>query len=82
MQLKENYELITEVTNKVKEILEYKQEIDLDQDLGELGLDSLASVTLLVELEEMYNIQFEDEEMLFEYFSTIAKIKQLISNKL
>lgn len=82
MQLKEKDNIITDVTNKVKEVLEYNQDIYVNQDLAEIGLDSLASVTLLVELEEMYNIEFDDEEMLFENFSTITKINNLVCNKL
>lgn len=82
MQLKEKDNIITDVTNKVKEVLQYNQDIYVNQDLAEIGLDSLASVTLLVELEEMYNIEFDDEEMLFENFSTITKINNLVCNKL
>jgi len=82
MSIHTSDKLLIEISSKVKEVLELDQEIDLHQNLVELGLDSLASVNLLVDIEEMYNIQFDDEEMLVENFSTINKVYQLVNGKL
>ena len=40
------------------------KEITLDSNLKELGLDSLDVVDLLMEMEEQFEIEFENEEML------------------
>ena len=40
------------------------KEITLDGNLKELGLDSLDVVDLLMEMEEQFEIEFENEEML------------------
>ena len=40
------------------------KEITLDSTLKELGLDSLDVVDLLMEMEEQFEIEFENEEML------------------
>ncbi|MNG11496.1 acyl carrier protein [compost metagenome] len=51
-------------------------------DLGQLGLDSLKTVNLIVELEMAFNIVFENDELLFENFSSIQKIVNQIEGKL
>ena len=40
------------------------KEITLESNLKELGLDSLDVVDLLMEMEEQFEIEFENEEML------------------
>jgi acyl carrier protein len=57
-------------------------EIRLDDDLGACGLDSMKSVHLIVELEEQFNFAYEDEELIFENFSTLQKIIDRINAKL
>ncbi|MGF7050450.1 acyl carrier protein [Paenibacillus sp. DS2015] len=68
---------------KVKEILEISenQEIGYKEDLSILGLDSLKSISLVVELEMLFDIAFEDEELLMQNFSSIEKIAQLVNEK-
>lgn len=74
--------IFEKVTLKVQEVLETKQNISLDEELSNVGLDSLKSVALIVNLEECFDIVFEDEELLFEYFSTIQKIADRVAAKL
>ncbi|KAA0782851.1 phosphopantetheine-binding protein [Bacillus cereus] len=66
----------------LEEILEIEREILFDEDLSMVGLDSLNSVNLILSLEETFNIQFEDEELLFENFTTVSKIVDMIDEKL
>lgn len=82
MSIQISDQLVIEITNKVKEVLEIEQDIDVHQDLVELGLDSLVSVSLLVDIEEMYSILFDDEEMIIDNFSSIYKVCKLVSGKL
>jgi len=78
-----NILLTDEVIALVKKVLE-KQEsgiIDDNMDLSALGLDSLKAMELIVELESFFNIEFEDEELLFENFNNVSKIVNRISEK-
>lgn len=77
-QVIEKDQLILLVTKKVKEILDLNSEINIDTDLIGYGLDSLASVNLIVGLEEMFNIVIDEEEMLIENFTSVSKITNLI----
>lgn len=45
-------------------------------------LDSLATVSLVLFLEERFQIQIEAHETTIDYFNTIADIEQLIHSKL
>jgi acyl carrier protein len=50
-------------------------------DLYSLGLDSNLAIALIVELEERFNIMYEDQELLYENFSTIEKIVRSVVMK-
>lgn len=52
------------------------------EDLSNYGLDSICAIQLVVIIEDMYNIKFFDNDLLFERLNTIEKIKQLISKYL
>lgn len=68
----------------VKSALELDPQFALasTEDLSTYGFDSLRSVELIVDLEEHFDIEFDDEELLFNNFSTIDKIVEMVSNKL
>lgn len=78
----ENKDVIEKINFMLQEVLETHQIFGVDEDLTILGLDSLKSVALIVNLEESFNIVFEDEELLLEYYSTIGKIAARVSGKL
>ena len=42
----------------------------MDEDLGKLGLDSMASIDLLMEIEHQLGLQIPDEMMTVDTFST------------
>ncbi|WP_240419141.1 acyl carrier protein [Paenibacillus periandrae] len=68
---------------KIREILEIHDTIiPVDQDLFTYGLDSLKTVILVVELEDAFDIMFEDKELLFENFATIQLVADLVKRKL
>ncbi len=56
MDIKERLEKIFKKVSK-------KTDIDSQSSLKDLGLDSLDVVEVLMEIEEEFNIKFEDEEM-------------------
>lgn len=54
-------DLKNEVITNFKKIT--KKEVTLDSDIKSLGLDSLDIVDLLMDLEDKYGVEFENEEM-------------------
>ncbi len=69
-------ERLAKLFSKVSKRTDIKKE-DL---LKELGLDSLDLVELLMSIEEEFNIQFEEEEMLT--FKTVQDVYDAIERKL
>jgi acyl carrier protein len=56
--------------------------LDRDLNLITAGLDSIKTVKLIVELEVMFDIIIEDDELNVNNFSTIQKILDIINFKL
>lgn len=46
---------------------------------NKLGIDSLKTLQLIVELEQVFDIEVDDDDLLFENFATIHKIVELIT---
>ena len=66
-----------DLTPKLQEILRSKLRflsadaaVPKDEDLGKLGLDSMASIDLLMEIEHQLGVQIPDEMMTVDTFST------------
>jgi len=57
------------------------EEVSDEINLLKLGLNSLKSVSLILRLEEVFNFQFEMDEINSSNFRTIADITELIKNK-
>ncbi len=62
-----------EVIEGLKKIVKNK-EVTLNSSIKDLGLDSLDVVDLLMEMEEKYNIEFSNDEML-----SFTKVQDIIS---
>lgn len=69
------------IVNLVKETLEigYEEQVMLEDDLCEMGLDSIKTIELVVELEDLYDIQIYDEDLLVSNFSSIQQIIKLLN---
>ena len=78
----EDSKIIKLIENKVKAILKHDRDITLDEDLRKLGLDSMKSFEMVVQLEDEYDIEFSGDENLLERFSTIQKIKDSVDSKI
>ncbi|MFE6799914.1 acyl carrier protein [Paenibacillus chitinolyticus] len=78
----EDIKIIKLIEDKVKAILKHDRDITLDEDLRKLGLDSMKSFELVVQLEDEYDIEFSGDENLLERFSTIQKIKDSVDSKI
>lgn len=74
-------EITDEVVKRVKQALKIQQDINLDEDLTVLGLNSMDVMTLAIDLEDVYSIDFSPDELLHKHFSTIRNIVELIDKK-
>jgi acyl carrier protein len=54
--------------------------IDQDANLYQYGLVSINAIKLVSMLEEKYNFEFQDEDLLFDKFNTLNKIHVLLDN--
>lgn len=65
-------------------LLEPTQNLDADLRLADWGLDSLATVQVMLEIEDRYSISFPDEEVSADTFLTPQSlwnaISRLVSN--
>jgi acyl carrier protein len=50
-----------------------------DDFLADLGLDSLAMVAIIVQIEETFDFIFPEHELSFQTFSTMANLWQVVS---
>jgi acyl carrier protein len=55
-------------------------ELTADADLADLGLDSMGTVTLLVDLESELGVTFPDESLVAETFATPGALWTLVSS--
>lgn len=78
-----------DLTPKLQEILRPRlrflkegDAVPMDDDLGRLGLDSMASIDLLMDIESELGVQIPDEMMTVDTFSTgnhlLAVIEKLV----
>lgn len=72
-------EKLREIVARVLELSEEQAEdLDRDTDLMELGLDSMTCVEVVVNLEDEFGITVEEEDLLVENMSTIARLEELV----
>ena len=69
----------------ISEVVELEQgvidSIDLDTDLVEYGLDSINAIELIVRLEEEFEIEVDDDDLLIDNINTLNKLISIIKNK-
>lgn len=72
-------EKLREIVGRVLELSEEEAgDLDRDADLMELGLDSMTCVEVVVNLEDEFGITVEEEDLLVENMSTIARLEELV----
>lgn len=50
------------------------------RDLGELGLDSMASIDLLLDLERTFGLTISDDELTENSFANLGEIRKLLAS--
>ncbi|PWW03207.1 phosphopantetheine binding protein [Paenibacillus cellulosilyticus] len=56
-----------------------QNELPGDYNLLSIGMDSMLYIRLVVELEDLFNIEIHDDDLLLDNFSTPASIFELIN---
>lgn len=77
----EKEQMIERVQNTVRKVLNVNHELDDYQSLLEMGLDSLKTMQLIIEIEKGFHFTFEDEELLMSNFITVNRIVEIIEKK-
>ncbi len=70
-------ETITELIRNVIS-LDADREIKDDENLIDLGLDSIKTIEIVVELEDGFDIEIDEDDLMLDNFSTISKIMELV----
>ena len=65
------YKILSVVTEKTQEAL---MAFSKDQSLLDLGLDSIKFIQFIVAVEEAFQIEIRDSDLLFSKFETIEKL--------
>ncbi|MEM7698762.1 MAG: phosphopantetheine-binding protein [Verrucomicrobiota bacterium] len=58
--------------------LKAEDDLGIEQNLGEVGLDSMASIDLLLDLEERFDVSIPDDLITENSFTSLAEIAKLI----
>lgn len=76
-----NAEVIKRILNKIFEegnsVIDFSK-IEEDKNLEEYGMDSLYMIKFLVEIEGTFDVEIDEESLIFENFNTISKIVKYI----
>jgi len=72
---------ILEIVNKNIEGAEITAE-QIEEDLSQLGMDSITFIRIVVALEEYFDIEIPDEYLLIAEMNTIEKMLKIVSSKL
>lgn len=70
----ERFEEILELAKKIISLTVDESEINENTELVEVGMDSIAFITLIAEIEDYYEVEFPEENLIIENSSTIAKL--------
>ncbi|MBB3114053.1 acyl carrier protein [Paenibacillus phyllosphaerae] len=80
--MSENTAVKVKIIAKVKEVLDLQNEISPHVDLREIGMASMKTMELLVMLEVVFDISFDEDEILLENLSTVDQIYHQVMGKL
>lgn len=78
MNLTESLAEIESVVRPHLKFLEADAPLGAEDSLGEAGLDSMASIELLLDLEEKFEVTIEDDLLTENSFATLTEIARLV----
>jgi len=69
----------------IKQNISNSADVNDDTALMEIGIDSVGFITMIIELEEEFNIRFEDMQLVYDNYRTIGQfvsvVQQVIEKK-
>ena len=77
-------EIEARVRELIKEVVELTvpiEEVGIEDDLMNLGMDSINSIKVIVAIEEEFGFEFDDEDLNFENFRNIRKLVSYIESR-
>ncbi|PEL51557.1 acyl carrier protein [Bacillus wiedmannii] len=75
MQLRNIIKLYTDITVPI-------DEVDLDEDLFSIGMDSLSCMKVIIAIEETFEMEVDEDDLLLENFESIFSMQKYIISKL
>ncbi len=78
MQTTESLSEIEAIVRPHLKFLEENDTLSADQDLGEAGLDSMASIDLLLDIEDTFGVSIPDDLLTEDSFSSLAEIAKML----
>ncbi|WP_164744510.1 acyl carrier protein [Paenibacillus xylaniclasticus] len=81
MTLSNLFSLEEIILAKINKVLNKEISVDYNSNLIDEGLDSIKCIDLIVHLEMEFDIEFDDEDLVIENFSTIHKISKQLTDK-
>lgn len=73
------------LTRKIAEMTDnphLEREADIYAQIRDMGMDSLRMIQLLVHIEQHFDIAFDDDELIIDYFATIDQFAASIARKM
>ncbi len=70
---------------KIAELIEYtlsEEQLNDSDPIKDMGMDSVKTINLIIQIEQQFDIAFEDEEMVSDNFFSIRKIVATVLDKL
>ena len=62
----------------VKKYIPSINEEMFDVDFEKMGLDSISAISLIVDIEEILNLEFDDDDLVFSKINSINKLFEII----
>lgn len=78
MQSSASLERLEAVVRPHLKFLKPEDSLAPEQSLGEAGLDSMASIDLLLDLEDAFGVSIEDDLLTENSFANLAEIQKLL----
>lgn len=78
MQTTESFAEIEAIVRPHLKFLDEADALEPDRDLGEAGLDSMASIDLLLDIEDRFGIAIPDDLLTEDSFTSLAEIGKLL----
>ena len=78
MQTTDSLSQVEAVVRPHLKFLDDSEPLSPDQNLGEAGLDSMASIDLLLDIEDTFGISIPDDLLTEDSFSSLSEIANLL----